>query len=118
MNTFDTEMLSLDIRESPTLGNIMVRESPSKASLGRTSISLDSGGQYRISSFFDIFTELSLDNGATWTPAGVPDAGGNIVPVSLHLEGSGAPVPEPSAIVLLGAGAFSVLAYLWRRRKA
>jgi hypothetical protein len=120
-NTFDT-VLSLDLRESPSLpvrGGVMVRESPSKASLGRTSVSLDTSGQYRISSFFDIFTEMSLDNGITWTPAGVPDANGNIVPVSLHLEGSGSPVPEPSTFVLLCvSSAIGLLAYAWRRHRS
>ena len=45
----------------------MVRESPSKASLGRTSVRTTSSG-YDVSSFFDIFTEVSLDGGATWSP--------------------------------------------------
>ena len=46
----------------------MVRESPSLASLGRTSVRTDSTG-YQISSFFDIFTEVSLDGGQTWSPS-------------------------------------------------
>jgi hypothetical protein len=29
-----------------------------------------------------------------------------------------APIPEPSTIVLLGVGAFSLFAYVWRRRRA
>ena len=36
---------------------------------GRTSVRTDSNGNYHISSFFDIFTEISLDNGNTWTPS-------------------------------------------------
>jgi hypothetical protein len=48
----------------------MVRESPTKASLGRTSVrSVASDGTYRISSFFDVFTEVSLDGGQTWSPS-------------------------------------------------
>ena len=61
---FDTEMLSLDLSGGTQPGGIMVRESPSKASLDRTSVRID-GSNYQISSFFDIFTEVSLDGGAT-----------------------------------------------------
>jgi hypothetical protein len=65
---FDTEMLQLDLTGLP--GGVLVRESPTKASLGRTSIRQEPAtGQYRISSFFDVFTEVSLDNGTTWSPA-------------------------------------------------
>jgi hypothetical protein len=110
LNTFDTEMLSLDLRESPTLPSMRLRESPTKASLGRTSISLESDGQYRISSFFDIFTELSIDGGNTWVPSDTPN-------IALRLEGSGSPTPEPSTLVLLGIGAISLTAYGWRRKQ-
>jgi autotransporter-associated beta strand protein len=65
---FDTEMLSLQLSGGTLPGGVMVRESPSKASLGRTSVRTDSS-QYQISSFFDIFTEVSLDGGATWSPS-------------------------------------------------
>src|SRR5207253_3253402 len=64
---FDTEMLALNLSGGTLPGSVMVRESPSKASLGRTSVRTDSTG-YQISSFFDIFTEVSLDGGATWSP--------------------------------------------------
>jgi hypothetical protein len=99
----------MDLRESPTLST-MIRESPTKQSLGRTYVSLDQGGQYRISSFFDIFTELSIDGGQTWVASGTPD-------IPLHLSGNGSPVPEPSTLVLLGIGAISLLAHALRRRR-
>ena len=50
-------------------GGVMVRESPTKASVGRTSVRTDTNGAYHISSFFDIFTEVSLDGGNTWSPS-------------------------------------------------
>ncbi|MGA2624788.1 MAG: SdrD B-like domain-containing protein [Bacteroidota bacterium] len=65
---FDAEMLQLDISGGTLPGGVMVRESPSKASLGRTSVRASGGGGYMVSSFFDVFTELSLDGGSTWTP--------------------------------------------------
>jgi hypothetical protein len=55
-------------------GNIRLRESPTKASLGRTSVRPDPNGGYRIGSFFDIFTEISTDGGQTWLPSKTPPA--------------------------------------------
>jgi hypothetical protein len=70
---FDTEMLMLNIGGGPGLSilpQLMLRESPTRASLGRTSVRQDPlTRDYMISSFFDIFTELSLDGGRTWEPA-------------------------------------------------
>jgi hypothetical protein len=65
---FDTEMLSLNISGGNLPGGVMVRESPSKASLGRTSVRTTPDGNFAIGSFFDIFTEVSLDGGQTWMP--------------------------------------------------
>jgi hypothetical protein len=73
---FDTEMLSLNLQGGTLPGNIRLRESPSKASLGRTSIRQSGGGgaglinpPYHISSFFDVFTEISTDAGNSWSPS-------------------------------------------------
>ncbi|HZJ14179.1 MAG TPA: hypothetical protein VFD27_03970, partial [Chthoniobacteraceae bacterium] len=66
---FDTEMLALDIAGGSLPPGVMVRESPSKASLGRTSIRTTSSGGFETSSFFDVFTELSTDGGANWQPS-------------------------------------------------
>ncbi len=66
IESYDTEMLSLDVQGLPP--GIRLRESPTLQSLGQTSIEPTPGG-YMVSSFFDVFTEISLDNGATWTPA-------------------------------------------------
>jgi hypothetical protein len=63
---FDTEMLSMNLAGGTLPAGVMVRESPTKASLGKTSVRTASD-DYRISSFFDIFTEVSLDNGKTWS---------------------------------------------------
>src|SRR5947209_1066385 len=66
---FDTEMLSLSLSGGSLPAGVMVRESPSKASLGRTSVRQNPPtGQFYIGSFFDVFTEISLDGGATWSP--------------------------------------------------
>jgi hypothetical protein len=66
-STFDTEMLQLDLSGNGPFGPFMLRESPTKQSLGRHSIRPDPRG-YRISSFFDVFLELSTDGGNQWIP--------------------------------------------------
>jgi hypothetical protein len=116
-NTFTTEMLSMDLRESPT-SPLMIRESPTKQSLGRTTVreSPTKSGTYQIDSFFDIFTELSLDGGLTWTPASVLDNNGAIVPVPLEVSG---PVPEPCTLIIWSLlGTLGIGVRSWRRRKA
>ena len=84
--TFQTEMLQLDLSG----GGIMVRESPTLASLGQTSIADIGGGMFKIDSFFDVFTELSLDGGTTWSPS----TGSHRVEL----------VPEPASLALLALG--------------
>lgn len=66
--TFDTEMLQLDISGGSLPPAIRLRESPTRPSLGQTKERPGAGGFY-IDSFFDIFTELSLDGGQTWMPS-------------------------------------------------
>jgi len=65
---FDTEMLQLDIVGGLLPGGVMVRESPTRASTGKT-VTQGIGGGFMIDSFFDIFTELSIDGGQSWLPA-------------------------------------------------
>ena len=98
----DTEMLQLDLSGGTMPPGVMIRESPTKQSLGRTSITDIGGGQFQIHSFFDVFTELSIDGGQTWTPASGP----------LHLTG----VPEPSSVALAALGLLG-LGVVARRKK-
>jgi hypothetical protein len=65
---FDTEMLTLNLSGTSPFGPFMIRESPTRQSLGKHTIRSDPRG-FRISSFFDVFLEVSVDNGANWTPA-------------------------------------------------
>ncbi len=68
---YDTEMTKLDISGGGLPKGVQIRESPTKASLGRTTLSAVGGGgeDYQIDSFFDIFTEASTDGGQSWYPA-------------------------------------------------
>jgi hypothetical protein len=76
---FDTEMLQLDLNAG---GCVLIRESPTKASTGKTAITDLGGGMFRVDSFFDVFTELSTDCGQTWHES--TDAAGN--PYAGHME--------------------------------
>src|SRR5262249_37418230 len=48
---------------------VMIRESPTLASRGAIQLTPQTNGTYGLNFFFDLFTELSLDGGATWAPA-------------------------------------------------
>lgn len=103
--TFQTEMLSMSLAGTSPFGPFMIRESPTLASLGMTSIADIGGGMYHIDSFFDVFTELSIDGGATW----IPDAQG---PARVTL---GPIIPEPATASLWVLG--GMLAALAARRR-
>jgi hypothetical protein len=97
---YDTELLALDLQGPP---GFMFRESPTLRSTGVTTVE-DScpvcGGPIfalRISSYFDVFSEVSIDAGTTWIPANS----------SFRIE----QIPEPSTNCLLsicGAGVWSM----------
>src|SRR5204862_545297 len=67
--SIDPQMLSLYIGGGSLPQGVMIRESPTRQSLGRTSVRQTPEGDYLISSFFDIFTELTTDGGQSWFPA-------------------------------------------------
>jgi hypothetical protein len=91
---FDMEMLTFDISGVYNgVSPFLIRESPTLASTGRTTIETLPSGQYRIDSFFDVFTEMSVNSGATWFPM----------------------VPEPSALMLSVLATFGLGAYQRRR---
>jgi hypothetical protein len=81
---YTTEMVQLDIVSGP----IRIRESPMLPSLGETTVRAIPGA-YAISSFFDIFTELSTDGGTTWTPSTTP--GGMPLPARVVLADDDGP---------------------------
>ncbi|MEX0611787.1 MAG: PEP-CTERM sorting domain-containing protein, partial [Pirellulales bacterium] len=107
---FPTEMVGMSLSGvGPTPPFIMIRESPTLPSLGETSITDVGGGLYHIDSFFDVFTELSLDGGATWMPNTAPSAYGPPGSTRVILG-----IPEPASVVLVALGA---LAFVGRTRR-
>jgi hypothetical protein len=87
--TWNTEVLSMTLSGNIGGNSVMIRESPTLQSTGETSVQF--GNDYRIESFFDVFTELSLDGGQTW----VPSTGSCRMTL----------IPEPATICLLVLGA-------------
>lgn len=67
---FATEMLQLGLSGGGL--PVLIRESPVLASSGQITQRNLGGGQYHIDSFFDVFTEVSLNGGQTWFPASQP----------------------------------------------
>jgi len=100
--TFETEIVSMSLQGITPSGLVQIREDPSRASTGSTDIIDIGGGLYHIDSFFDVYTELSLDGGNSWVAS---DS-------STHMF----LVPEPNTVTLLVT--VGLLACPWRRERS
>jgi hypothetical protein len=67
----ETELLSMDLSGMSPNGPLLMRESPTRLSLGRI-VQQAPGVDYPADSFFDVFFELSLNGGNTWIPVDQP----------------------------------------------
>jgi hypothetical protein len=86
--TFDTEMLQLDIAGGSLPAGTRIRVSPTRPSRGQATVEQVDGG-YRVSSFFELWTDSSTDGGQTWSPAI------NLQRVSLDSRSPESKVPAP-----------------------
>jgi hypothetical protein len=100
--TFETEIIAMSLTGMVLGMPVEIRESPSLSTLGQTTITDLGGGLYQIDSFFDVFTELSMNGGPF-----VPQTGG---PSRVDL------VPEPSTALLMGLGLVGLAASQARPR--
>jgi len=66
---FDAELLILNVSGGGLPPGMMIRESLTLQSLGVTRIRPLTNGTFTICSFFDVFTEVSMNSGLTWFPA-------------------------------------------------
>ncbi len=103
---FETELLSLELMgHHPTLGDVVLRESPTLPSLGLHTIIPEADGMHaKVDSFFDVFFELSID-------------GGPFVPGDASLRMYLTNVPEPGTIALVLIAAVGCGAMARRRRR-
>jgi len=98
---FDAEIVSMSLTGNLDLGSVLLRESPTLASMGQFDITDLGGGLYHIDSFFDVFTELSVDGGQTWIAAD------SSVRITL--------IPEPASVVLVLLGLGTMASRVRRR---
>ncbi len=92
---FETEIVSMSLTGNIGPVAVEIREDPSLQSLGQTEIVDIGGGLYAIDSFFDVFTELSVDGGVWMADLNSP----------AHME----LCPEPATLGLLGLGGLALL---------
>ena len=108
--TFAEEMTSMDLKGMLAGHSVEIILDPTQASTGQTTVTDISGGKgtlFDIHSFFDVFTEISIDSGP-FTPGSGP---------TLMTLGT---IPEPSAwIMFITAGLIVPAACArWGRRRA
>lgn len=65
----ETEMVVLDLQGAGLPAGVMVRESPTRVSAGRATITTLARGRQRVASFYDVWLELSTDGGRSWSLA-------------------------------------------------
>ena len=68
---YENEMMGLNFTVPTGMGPVMLRESPTLQSTGKTSIRAVVGGNL-IASSFDLWLECSTDGGVSWQPASGP----------------------------------------------
>ena len=100
---WDTEMVSMSLSGDVGGVSIEIRESPVRSSEGKTKVDKLGTGQFEIDSFFDVFTELSVDGG--------PFQPQTNEPLRMELRR----VPEPSVWMTLLA-ALPLLRWMAKRK--
>lgn len=68
-STFDTELISFELQGTGAISHVLVRESDTGSSIGVTTITEVSGGRSRVETYYDVWLDISVDGGATWTRA-------------------------------------------------
>jgi hypothetical protein len=103
--TFQTEILSMSLSGDVGGVSVEIRESPSSRSPGQVRVLDIGGGDFQIDSFFDVFTELSVDGGP-FQPQTNEASRIELIPV-----------PEPSRLLLLVSGALFLRVLVGHRER-
>ena len=76
IRVYDTELLAMNVETDTTILplKIKIRESPTFVSPGVITLSDIGSGNYRLMSCFDVYAELSLDDGQSWQATDEPRA--------------------------------------------
>jgi len=117
--TWDTEILSMDLAgasgpSSPfSLGLAPGADHHGHVTVLKLADPGSPGGYgYQVDSFFDIWTELSIDGGPP-----VPSAGATQLEYGTYVQGSAGIVPEPTTFLIWSLPAGLGVGLGWRRRR-
>lgn len=70
--SYNAEILQIDVDKDSAGVKIKLRESPTRVSGGSIIVTPTGSGTFYMSGFFDAYTELSVDDGASWTISNSP----------------------------------------------
>lgn len=109
--TFDTQITALDLDATLPGHTVMMGLDPANlpSDTGMTTVTNMGGGQFRIDSFFDIFTDISIDGGPIMPQQNTGSGPGGSTPITL------ASTPDSGSTALL-LGVPVALVILARRR--
>lgn len=97
----ETEMLSMNLMGMLPSGPLMLRESPTRLSLGRI-VQQASSASFPADSFFDVFFEVSMDRGQNWLPIQEPVRMAAVIEAIPPILAYYRP-PQPIAIPVIGS---------------
>src|ERR1035437_6668397 len=102
----DAEITQMDFSASLPGASIMFRESPTLSSYGEAELRPGGSGGFQLSSFFDVFLEVSGDGGQTWKALNNGPMHLELQPNSLRGQFASSNLPTPGGQYVLPALAY------------
>ncbi len=116
IGTFDTEIVALSLSTpNPLDGGLTQVSIGILPSPGQVTIVDNNDGTFQIDSFFDVFTELTLDDNQNQLADDMPIPGVGSIRMTLFEDPI---IPEPGTLTLLAFAGLALLGYSWRRKRA